>query len=61
MNERPDFSDQVIDAYVDGELGPEERRELLEAASRLDGLSRRICEAGYLKELRFPAVLAGVD
>ena len=51
MNQQADYFDQIIDAYVDGELGLEERRELLEAASRSDQLSRRVCQAGYLKEL----------
>jgi intracellular sulfur oxidation DsrE/DsrF family protein len=51
MNQDREFSDEVINAYVDGELEKPECREILASASRSPDLSRRICETAYLKLL----------
>lgn len=49
MNQDSEYSDEIINAYVDGELEDMECRDLLASASRSPGLSRRICETTYLK------------
>jgi len=49
MNQESEFSDETINAYVDGELEDLECRELLKAASSSPNLSSRICEMAYLK------------
>ncbi len=51
MNTSSHYSDEIINAFVDGELGAEERRELLAAAARSDPLRQRICEVVQLKDL----------
>ncbi|MES9873471.1 MAG: hypothetical protein ABW146_10185 [Candidatus Sedimenticola sp. 6PFRAG7] len=45
------YSEEVISAFVDGELDHGERLELLEAASSDDALRLRICESQRLKEM----------
>ncbi len=51
MSHRDSTSDELINAFVDGELGAEERVELLRATRRSEALRQRICEAAYLKSL----------
>ncbi|HEB94847.1 MAG TPA: hypothetical protein ENI96_00250 [Sedimenticola thiotaurini] len=51
MNTITHYSDEIINAFVDGELAAAERRELLAAAAESDRLRQRICEAVQLKEL----------
>lgn len=51
MNGTPNYSDEIVSAFVDGELGDAERRQLLAAAADSDELRRRICNAAQLKEL----------
>ncbi|MCP4128191.1 MAG: hypothetical protein GY753_14175 [Gammaproteobacteria bacterium] len=51
MNEQQTISNEIINAFVDGELTSHERSELLEEATHSDDLKQRICEAQYLKEL----------
>ncbi|MET0012768.1 MAG: hypothetical protein ABW085_00675 [Sedimenticola sp.] len=46
-----DYSEEVINAFVDDELDHHERLELLEAASRDDSLRQKVCEAQHLKEM----------
>lgn len=50
MNADNRYSDELINAFVDGELTHEERVELLESATLSDSLKQRICDAQYLKE-----------
>ena len=50
MNADNRYSDEQINAFVDGELTHEERVELLERATHSDSLKQRICDAQYLKE-----------
>lgn len=45
------YSDEVISAFVDGQLTRDERIEILAAATESDLLRRRICEIQQLKEL----------
>ena len=45
------YSDEIVNAFVDDELGHQERIELIEAASKSDHLRQRICDAQLLKEL----------
>lgn len=49
MNQDSEVSDEIINAYVDGELEDLDCRDLLASASRFPDLSRRICETTYLK------------
>ena len=49
MNQESDFSDEIINSYVDGELDETDSRNLLACASRSSDLSSRICETTYLK------------
>jgi len=51
MNGTPNYSDEIVSAFVDGELGDAERRQLLATAAGSDELRRRICNAAQLKEL----------
>ena len=51
MNGIPNYSDEIVSAFVDGELGDAERQQLLAAAAGSDDLRRRICNAAQLKEL----------
>jgi len=51
MNQNGNFSEEIVNAYVDGELDETDSRELLASASRSPDLSRRICETAYLKLL----------
>ncbi|MES9938153.1 MAG: hypothetical protein ABW153_17035 [Sedimenticola sp.] len=50
MNTR-EYSEEVINAFIDDELDHHERLELLEAASRDDTLRQKVCEAQHLKEM----------
>lgn len=49
MNRQTDYSDEVINAFVDNELGAQERAELLRDATASEELRRRICETANLK------------
>ncbi len=51
MKQRQEYSDEHINAFIDGELAAQERQALLAAAAESDPLRRRICEQSYLKEL----------
>jgi len=51
MNRDDNFSEEFVNAYVDGELDDVDSLELLASASRSPELSRRICEIAYLKSL----------
>ncbi len=44
-------SDEMVNAFVDGELAHQERLELLNAAASSDELRQKICDAQHLKEL----------
>jgi|GEM_PF-287334 len=49
MKER--FSDEHLNAYLDGELDPAERMRLLEELRRDPGLSTRVCQLQKVKEM----------
>jgi intracellular sulfur oxidation DsrE/DsrF family protein len=52
MNDlRDDFSDERLNAFVDGQLGAQEREEILAAATANAELGRRLCELRATKEL----------
>ncbi|MCG8426372.1 MAG: hypothetical protein MI754_03330 [Chromatiales bacterium] len=51
MSKMNDYSDELINAFVDGELSQSERAELLSAAAQSKELSHRICQAQRLKEM----------
>jgi hypothetical protein len=51
MNDQNLYSDEFINAFVDNELSPGERAELLSAASSSKELSQRICQMQRLKEM----------
>jgi len=48
---RPDFSEERLNAFVDGELAPAERDEILAAAAEDAGLGQRLCQLRAIKEL----------
>lgn len=50
MKNATSISDEMINAYVDGELSDAERHHLLSAAMASDALRERICAATYVKE-----------
>lgn len=45
------FSDEILNAFIDGELDIEEREHLLEALSQDGGLSHRVCELQKVREM----------
>jgi intracellular sulfur oxidation DsrE/DsrF family protein len=51
MSRELNYSDETINAFVDGELDQQDRLDLLEAATHSDELRRRICEVQHLKTL----------
>lgn len=51
MNDMSNCSEEIVNAFVDGELAADERQELLAAAAESDQLRQRICEAVQLKEM----------
>lgn len=52
MNDRRcEFSDERLNAFVDNELGAQEREEILAAATADAGLGHRLCELRATKEL----------
>lgn len=51
MNPRETFSDEFLNAYVDGELGEAEKAQLLEALCRDETLNARVCELQKVREL----------
>lgn len=48
---RPDFSEERLNAFVDGELASAERDEILAAAAEDAGLGQRLCQLRATKEL----------
>ena len=51
MNRQDDFSEEQINAFVDGELDPEEKSRLYNASTRSADLDKRLCRQRKLKEL----------
>jgi len=49
MSGQNDYSDEVINAFVDDELSEQERVDLLRDATGSEQLRRRLCEISYLK------------
>lgn len=44
MNDNASFSDEMLNAYLDGELEADERAQVLQALRQDEDLSRRVCE-----------------
>jgi len=44
MNDNTSFSDEMLNAYLDGELEADERAQVLQALRQDEDLSRRVCE-----------------
>lgn len=51
MNDKQIFSDEQLNAFVDGQLGSQEREEILAAASHDAELGQRLCALRATKEL----------
>ncbi|MEZ5615527.1 MAG: hypothetical protein R3E35_09950 [Rhodocyclaceae bacterium] len=51
MNDMRNFSSERLNAFVDNELGPQEREEILAALAEDAGLGQRLCELRSAKEL----------
>lgn len=51
MSLRERYSDEILNAFIDGELGVTEREPLLEALSHDPELSRRVCELQKVREM----------
>lgn len=51
MKRHDDFSEEQINAFVDGELDPEEKSRLYNASTRSADLDKRLCRQRKLKEL----------
>ena len=51
MSQDDNYSEEILNAYADGELDESDCQKLLASASRSPELSRRICEIAYLKSL----------
>ena len=51
MKRHEDFSEEQLNAFVDGELDPEERSRLYNASTRSTELDQRLCKQRKLKEL----------
>lgn len=51
MKRHEDFSEEQLNAFVDGELDPEERSRLYNASTRSTDLDHRLCKQRKLKEL----------
>jgi intracellular sulfur oxidation DsrE/DsrF family protein len=51
MSNTPEFSDERLNAFVDGELDAHEREEILAAMACDTGLGHRLCELRAMKDL----------
>jgi intracellular sulfur oxidation DsrE/DsrF family protein len=51
MKKEEDFSDEQLNAFVDGELDPEEKSRLYNEAARSPELDKRLCQQRKMKEL----------
>ena len=51
MNQSDDFSDEFLNAFIDGELDDNEKSRVLGAVCRDEQLNARICELQKLREL----------
>ena len=51
MNKEQDISEEQLNAFVDGELEPEERGAVFDEAERSEDLDQRLCQQRKLKEL----------
>lgn len=51
MNDKRDFSDESLNAFVDNELGAQEREEILAAIAEDADLGQRLCALRSTKEL----------
>ncbi|TCS72964.1 intracellular sulfur oxidation DsrE/DsrF family protein [Sulfuritortus calidifontis] len=51
MNKTQQFSDEFLNAFVDGELSPAERTQAIEQISGDALLKRQVCELNMLKEM----------
>jgi len=51
MNKDKEFSEEQINALVDGELEPEEKSRLYNEAARSEELDQRLCQQRKIKEL----------
>jgi len=51
MNAREKFSDEFLNAFLDGQLDDDERSRLLDEARRDAALSRRVCELQKVREM----------
>ena len=66
MNNEDQFSDEYLNAFVDGQLTPEERAQIYQAINNDSELNRRVCELRKLHDLvqmsyeRLPAMSGGL-
>lgn len=66
MNFEDQFSDEYLNAFVDGQLTPEERAQIYQAINNDAELNRRVCELRKLHDLvqmsyeRLPAMSTGL-
>lgn len=51
MNQEREFSEEMLNAFVDGQLALEERIRIYGRLQRDEALSRRICELYTVREL----------
>ena len=51
MKRTEHFSDEMLNAYLDGELDKDEQQRLLEALNADQALSQRVCELGRVRSL----------
>jgi intracellular sulfur oxidation DsrE/DsrF family protein len=51
MSREPKFSDEFLNAFVDGELAPEDRTRIYVELRQDETLNRRVCELRNLREL----------
>jgi uncharacterized protein len=51
MRPEDQYSDEHLNAFVDGQLGPEEKNRLFSAIRRDEGLARRVCELQKSREM----------
>ena len=51
MKRHEDFSEEQLNAFVDGELDPEERSRLYNASTHYADLDQRLCQQRKMKEL----------
>jgi len=51
MNKDDDFSEEQLNAFVDGELAPEEKSSLFSESEQSETLDQRVCQQRKIKEL----------